>query len=1094
MPNSEDIFLEIRKYLTTWVTEVVLANAAGYYDINRISEGTSLMLLNLIFDSNLQDLNLLKKNFPGVDLGDYENMKAAFQVTSQTSNIKLFESLKTFQDKNYKEVFPNGIRFLIINNKKNIRRDLKTFDKYSDIFNPKKNIYYPEDLEKLIKQFYYNDVPRFYKIKQFLQQEFGKKEIDKNTWLINFESPLDKFTFYKRILVGNHQNVIINFVQFQCRLNEEEISTNDLTSLIVGSNDILILGPSGCGKSILSRKIAINFLENGMPVILECKYYKTDLKTLFEKEITTLGFNSGIDFFDTASKLNLPILFIIDGFNECEETKKAKLLIELEKFKSNHSIKILISSQKPDKLFTPLGLLKVDIDYPSIETKNEIANIYSGKIVNTKLTPVLNILSTSLEAKMIGEIAVESIDNVSRFTLFEIFLKKKLGGAKADAFFFMARVAQILSEKVTFSLSERQIDDILRTYSIPQTIYEECIKNKILDQSLGQVSFVHEMFFDFFVAESVIRFSHDVSSIITQINSPKNYDKKLLIIGSISDTNHLDTILANITDVDLLNSLESGEGGEYCRQWVERKLLDTIKRIEYEIDHITFELNNNEIAGVGFLKNSLTCWSDQQYAFIHLIPYKLIHGKLLKEFFELVGKMDLKVREEIKRLREENNQKDNVRFSVFSAAYIGISNVRAAITIIVSDLRSGFATFNNEIDLTDDMVKALLSEQSITHGKFYFLLELLRWDKKLRFLYPYALDLLKNKQYVPSQLVHEILHKAAYLYETDEEKENLIETLNILHSQTRDVWLSTSIFDALNHIGALETEAEDYIPAVTEQINKLLANKHSENNWSEANGLYNCQYDHPYDYAFQMAISKLEQSQKEVFYEMALKGLDNAFFGSYLLTESAKLLKERICPIILKWTETPIIESSFPQDSLRMFLISHLLLAKYNYPLTSRFADALDKSEKSLFAAAELYYWINRSDLNISQMENLSAEAEAVLFNPLNEYAIDTICECKDNILQSSITRTNEDFYINFIEDWCQDKIVSICRKTLQNLDWQKNIRSVGFNRDANKQAIYLLQKRGSLIDVDVLRSLIEHPKYGQLAVNAIKELTLKSN
>ncbi|WP_316816625.1 SMEK domain-containing protein [Pedobacter nyackensis] len=1098
MPNSEKAFLEIRKYFTTWVTEVVLANTTGYFNINKISEGTALSLLNLIFDFELRDLNKQKVNYPGIDLGDDEKAMVAFQVTSQTDNTKVLSSLKTFQDKKFKDRFPNGIRFLIINNKKNVRKNVKEFAGFMEIFDPKTDIYYPEDLIKLIEQLYYKEEERFNKIKNLLRREFDNsfRQNNDKKLVVDFNSPLDKFTFYKRILTGIHQDSLNEFVQFECKMDTAEISTNDLKSIILNNDGILILGPSGCGKSILSRKLAVNFLEQGIAIILESKYYETDLNSLFEKSITAFGFSSGTDLFETSWILKLPVLFIIDGLNECEPTKKPKLLLELEKLKNDYQIKILISSQKQDSLFDPLGLLQIDVDYPSFETKRAIATVYSGKFANTKLDPILNTVSSALEAKMVGEIAVDDINAVSRFTLFEAFIGQKLGEEKSNVFLFLAHIARMLSDGISFSLPERRIDDILRANTISQPIYDACLAIKILDRTLGKVSFGHEMFFNFFVAESVIRFSPDAPSIIAQINSPRNYDKKLLIIGSIDDSCILDQVLESITDIGLLNALCQGDGGEYCKKWIERKLTEILKRIDQEITQVEYELNKEEVAGIGFIKATLLDWSNEQYALINLLPYRLVQGEFLQEFYSLVGIMDGRRQAAVKKLWEEGKQQGiSVRYGTFSATYIGISSSKTAMASIISGLHSGFATFNNEASFTDEMVQTLVRNRSLNYGEFYFILVLLRWDERLKYLYPYALDVIRNKwQSVPSQLIHEILDRASYFHRTEEERQEFIEALNSMHSETQDAWMSTSIFDALSQIGALEEDANSYIPTVAEQIDKILNDVNSEDNWREANGLYNCQFDHPYDYAYQVAISNLEVSKKELFYQMALKGQTSVFFGTILFVEAFKLLKEKICPLISNWTENPIIEKSFPQDSIRVFLLSHIILAKYNYPLVSRFAAEDGIAEKSLFAAAELYYWNNRKDLTAQQVKDFSRKAESMFFDSSNIYVIDTLYECRHNILQASFRNIFESDSIVFIEDQSQVAIIDVCRFALQNLDWQKNIKNFSHGNDANTKAIYLLERLGSLVDVDLLRNLSEHPIYGEPSVKAIKELSQKIN
>lgn len=175
------------------------------------------------------------------------------------------------------------------------------------------------------------------------------------------------------VLTGVYQDSVNRFIQFQCKLEDSEISTEDLEDIILERDGIVILGPSGCGKTILAKKLALNFLKHGIPIILASKYYETDLNALFEKYITAFGSTSTTDLFNTSRTLQLPVLFIIDGLNECEPTKIPRLLLELEKIKNDPQVKILISSQESNPLLCPLELLQIDVDYPSSETKRAIA-------------------------------------------------------------------------------------------------------------------------------------------------------------------------------------------------------------------------------------------------------------------------------------------------------------------------------------------------------------------------------------------------------------------------------------------------------------------------------------------------------------------------------------------------------------------------------------------------------------------------------------------------------------------------------------------------------------------------------------------------
>jgi len=82
--KCKDNIQEIERHLTTWFILIAASNALSYFDINKISEGTALYLLNLLYDFKLKDLNNVIENYPGIDVGDTSAVGIAFQITSRT--------------------------------------------------------------------------------------------------------------------------------------------------------------------------------------------------------------------------------------------------------------------------------------------------------------------------------------------------------------------------------------------------------------------------------------------------------------------------------------------------------------------------------------------------------------------------------------------------------------------------------------------------------------------------------------------------------------------------------------------------------------------------------------------------------------------------------------------------------------------------------------------------------------------------------------------------------------------------------------------------------------------------------------------------
>jgi hypothetical protein len=86
--TSEELLLQIRNQITAYQLNVRSDNKAHRYNINDRAEAFTIPLLELLFGwDDLQDLNKIQPNFPGIDLGDYQS-RVAVQVTSDTSPEK----------------------------------------------------------------------------------------------------------------------------------------------------------------------------------------------------------------------------------------------------------------------------------------------------------------------------------------------------------------------------------------------------------------------------------------------------------------------------------------------------------------------------------------------------------------------------------------------------------------------------------------------------------------------------------------------------------------------------------------------------------------------------------------------------------------------------------------------------------------------------------------------------------------------------------------------------------------------------------------------------------------------------------------------
>ncbi|MFP7486367.1 SMEK domain-containing protein [Priestia filamentosa] len=118
----------------------------GLFDLNRYCEDFAKDLLNLIYGYKLVNLNDVRLNEPGIDLGDMQK-KIAFQITSNKKTPKVIETLEKISDEH--KVHYNKFKILILGTKQKsytIPEDLKS----ATNFNDKDDIMDFQDLESKI--------------------------------------------------------------------------------------------------------------------------------------------------------------------------------------------------------------------------------------------------------------------------------------------------------------------------------------------------------------------------------------------------------------------------------------------------------------------------------------------------------------------------------------------------------------------------------------------------------------------------------------------------------------------------------------------------------------------------------------------------------------------------------------------------------------------------------------------------------------------------------------------------------------------------------------------------------------------------------
>lgn len=272
MSNQQAEMKQIRRLIGNWITEIRLNSYEKYTDINKVGEHLSRQLLNLMYGYQLEDLNKVKANFPGLDIGDQTSAMVAYQVTSRTDNLKIIENLETVVKEKLDQQFKNGIRFLILNDTAKVKFGKGTKKTPSSVlssFSIADDIVYPEMLISKIEEIYEKeqDLIKFNSIKHLLEKEIiplaTGNPIDQNAKIDQLTGMLSEALSALKDKTSTEQiNVSASFFTGSLAVPSIVVSslrqkaTMDIGQQTEGSDALWLHGASATGKTMLAVLVA----------------------------------------------------------------------------------------------------------------------------------------------------------------------------------------------------------------------------------------------------------------------------------------------------------------------------------------------------------------------------------------------------------------------------------------------------------------------------------------------------------------------------------------------------------------------------------------------------------------------------------------------------------------------------------------------------------------------------------------------------------------------------------------------------------------------------------------------------------------------
>ncbi|MDL2409165.1 hypothetical protein PY650_26720 [Rhizobium calliandrae] len=288
----------------------------------------------------------------------------------------------------------------------------------------------------------------------------------------------------------------------------------------------------------------------------------------------------------------------------------------------------------------------------------------------------------------------------------------------------------------------------------------------------------------------------------------------------------------------------------------------------------------------------------------------------------------------------------------------------------------------------------LMGNPDSTYGQVFILLTMLRHHGTFGSQVAIIIGALLDRVWrgAPYHLKLDLIDTAGWCWRAeDPEREALILKLDSL-PKDQHVFISTTILEALQHLGALDEGTTQHKAVVRAEIAECLAHQDDPDACSRAFGIYSACMDHPYSEAYAEVFNTLPTSERAQMFTMAARGADsNAFFVVMLITDIAGLSDAAVTGELARFLTPPDKDSFNLSDPIQTFTLAHLAFASGALPLPSTGSTASMQENLTWTAIGEVLYWMNRADFTLEVRQRASASAMTAVMANVSGNAINAM-------------------------------------------------------------------------------------------------------
>ena len=544
-----------------------------------------------------------------------------------------------------------------------------------------------------------------------------------------------------------------------------------------------------------------------------------------------------------------------------------------------------------------------------------------------------------------------------------------------EAVELLRKLAAKLSESLTWSLPTAQATSLLTIENGPIAATHKAMTAGFLSETGTLLSFSHERFRDYFLAESILTHSSQ-QNLVAEICRPRNQEAGLFVINALTDPGLVRHCLYILKSPAILQAAYFGDLGPYPKAII---VADIKQLFIMAFKELTGLRIVPETPGKGLYPHYRVegelAWSTDEVLLLATLSRLIRSGIYFDDFWTLLKATE----ERLVRTPDDTNRPKASRYRAALEVLV-MSRGTCCLTHLLPNPDSAeWPKWQNFGDFWSwqGAARTQLQEKlpilgELTPLELYLVCKLTKdsadWSPDVATAVPEILRL--SKRWSIYHLSLECLQLAEYTaHRMDPGPAQ--ETAGVLESLLgNNPFFNSLVFSALAQYKTVETGITSEQVAL--QLTSILDKPRSEFTCMAAWNIFNAQFEDVFENTFTDAIQNLDPESAIEFRVRAALGSSNldSSFISILALELLDSESQIAAPAFEKLCVPPV-PVSFISDSLaETFILATLGLASLRHPLPERELAEDHSGERAAWLDwRDIIYWMNRTDLPKSERD-----------------------------------------------------------------------------------------------------------------------------